>query len=346
MLSTRTRPRIWLPATPSERRRTAPILVLLPILFASQCLLAGISRHSAAAAETATTLRATEPRFEFDTGLPPHLSVPPSFAFRDGLALAADRSPPLVGRGSLVRKWLPPLLLVGALAALEFGVDLPEEPRWTSHNRFDDGIRKALRADTRDGRQAAGRASDAVFLTMGVGLVSDWYWLRKEYPILDSLRIDTSWVLADAITTDLFKLAAARQRPFVRGCLGDPRYDPDCSDTSKQNDSFFSGHASTSATIAGLLCARHLHRPKRSRSDTLVCAVAASGGIATGVLRITADKHYALDVIAGWVSGAVFGYLLPSHFHYTPGREGPLTWKAFSPLVEPQLVGIQYGFQF
>ena len=188
--------------------------------------------------------------------------------------------------------------------------------------------------------------SDAVFLTMGAGLVGDWYWLRNEYPIIDSFRIDTSWVLADAITTDVFKLAAARQRPFVRGCLGDPRYDPDCSDTSKHNDSFFSGHASTSATIAGLLCARHLHRPNRSHSDTLVCAAAASGGIATGILRITADKHYALDVIAGWVSGAVFGYFLPSHFHYTPGREGPVTWKAFSPLVEPQLVGIRYGFQF
>jgi membrane-associated phospholipid phosphatase len=346
MLSTRTQPQTWLPATPSDRRRTASVLVILPILLASQCLLAGIPRRSAAAAEIAITVRAAEPKFEFDTRLPDHLSVPPSFDLRGGLALDVDRPPPRAGRSSLVRKWLPPLLLVGALAAIQIGVDPPEEPRWTTHNRFDDGIRNGLRADTKKARRVASRASDVVFLAMGAGLVSDWYWLRDEYPIIDSLRIDGSWVLADAVTTRGIKLGAARERPFVPHCLGDPRYDPDCSDTTKHNDSFFSGHASTSATIAGLLCARHLHRSKRSRSDTLVCAAAASGGIATGVLRITADKHFALDVIAGWVSGALFGYLLPSHFHYTPGHAGPVTWKAFSPLVEPRLLGIRYGFQF
>lgn len=132
----------------------------------------------------------------------------------------------------------------------------------------------------------------------------------------------------------------------MTGGPDDPLADPDCADTTKHNDSFRSGHASTSSALAGLLCARHLHHPDRRRSDVFVCAGAASASLTTGLLRIAADKHYATDVIAGWLSGVVFGYVLPSHFHHKPGDEGPLTWKAFYPMVESGALGLRYGFRF
>jgi len=334
--------------TPAPGRRPAVrVLILALALVGSECVSVGIVQHSVALAAEPHSLFSLADLGSTDSApLPPHLSLPADFGRPGPLALDAERAPSQGGRGALVLRWLPPVLLVGTLAALQLAVEPPEDPRWSSHNAFDDGIRRGLRADTRSGRKAAGRASDALFVALGAGLVADWYWLRDEYPIVDSLRIDSTWVLADAVTVKSIKLAVARQRPFVPMCLGDPHYDPDCADTSRHNDSFFSGHASTSAAIAGILCARHLHRRDRRRTDAFVCASAASASLATGFLRIAADKHFATDVIAGWLSGALFGYVLPSRFNYTPGQEGALTWKAFSPLVEPGIVGVRYGFQF
>jgi hypothetical protein len=273
-------------------------------LVGSECVSVGIVQHSVALAAEPHSLFSLADLGSTDSApLPPHLSLPADFGRPGPLALDAERAPSQGSRGALVLRWLPPVLLVGTLAALQLAVEPPEDPRWSSHNAFDDGIRRGLRADTRSGRKAAGRASDALFVALGAGLVADWYWLRDEYPIVDSLRIDSTWVLADAVTV-------------------------------------------TSAAIAGILCARHLHRRDRRRTDAFVCASAASASLATGFLRIAADKHFATDVIAGWLSGALFGYVLPSRFNYTPGQEGALTWKAFSPLVEPGVVGVRYGFQF
>ena len=117
------------------------------------------------------------------------------------------------------------------------------------------------------------------------------------------------------------------------------------------NASFFSGHASESATLAGLLCARHLHRRERGRLDLAICGAAVAASAATGVLRISADQHWATDVLVGWISGGIFGYVLPSLIDYrgepdsAAGRTLALL-RHLEPMPRPATWGLRASFRF
>ena len=265
------------------------------------------------------------------------------------LALSLSPSDPgIFDSGGSVRTWAPLVLLFAANAVLQAVVDPPDDPRWSRRNSFDDSIRDAFKAGTRDGRDTANTVGDALFGTLAGALVVDWWWLRDEYPALDSFRRDTSWLLSNNLVTRILKLSAGRERPYGRPCEVDPDYVSGCF-SDRTNASFYSGHASNTATIAGLLCARHLARPRRGIGDYLVCGGAAAGSMATGFMRMTADKHFATDVITGWVSGAVFGYLLPRYFHYGKSASSPpSTLSSFSltPVVSRRYYGFHYSVTF
>ena len=78
----------------------------------------------------------------------------------------------------------------------------------------------------------------------------------------------------------------------------------------------------------------------------LICGGAAAGAITTGILRMTAEKHFMTDVLAGWVVGLVFGYVLPSYFDYGSVEPGPLSLAAITPVVGRDSYGLRYGFRF
>jgi membrane-associated phospholipid phosphatase len=141
------------------------------------------------------------------------------------------------------------------------------------------------------------------------------------------------------------KRAAGRERPYVAPCALDPDYVSECGDGRGGNTSFFSGHAATTASLAGMICARHLHRAGRSAVDWWACGGAVAGSFTAGMLRLAADEHYATDVLAGWVSGAVFGYLLPSRFLFDRDGEPPAA-AAFTPLVGPRRYGLRFDLRF
>jgi membrane-associated phospholipid phosphatase len=242
--------------------------------------------------------------------------------------------------------WLPSIALVAAFAALQFALEPPESSRWTDRNSFDSGIRRALRGESSDTRAAAGVASDALLGGMAAALVADWWWLRAEYGFLRSIQVDSRWVLADNVATEVAKFGAGRQRPYVRPCDRNRRYASQCDGGRDDNASFFSGHASNAATFAGLLCARHLHRRDSDVSDAFVCGGAAAGALATGILRIVSEHHFATDVIAGWAVGAFFGYYLPSRFDYLDEPEGAFALRSFTPVVGGGFLGFQYRFRF
>ena len=98
--------------------------------------------------------------------------------------------------------------------------------------------------------------------------------------------------------------------------------------------------------MAGLICARHLHRPNRSAVDWWACGGALAGAFTTGILRISADQHFATDVLTGWASGALFGYLLPTHFKFRPLDEKRAALQAFTPLVGPRVFGLRVELRF
>jgi membrane-associated phospholipid phosphatase len=226
------------------------------------------------------------------------------------------------------RDWLAFGLLAGVLAGVEFGVDPPREPRWSGRNDFDDAIRSGLRGKSRKTRDDASTASSVLTGAIGAGLAGSWLVdcgresEDERTGLLWSVRNDGSWLLAGLATTSLSKAAAGRQRPYVRPCAADPDYAADCSSGRDDNTSFLSGHTATAATMAGLLCARHLGGLEMTMADVAWCGLPVAGAVATGLLRIASDKHYATDVIGSWVSGALFGYVLPRQFLYDGRRRG------------------------
>lgn len=245
------------------------------------------------------------------------------------------------------RIWLPNLLLAGAVAGVSFGTRPPRDARWADRNSFDEGIRDGLAGASRSTRAAAETATDVLFAALGVGLVADHMWLRHEYPSLRSLGVDSSWLLANQLATDTAKLSAGRRRPYVRPCRANPEYVGDCHGGRSDNASFYSGHASWTATLAGLLCARHLHRTEVSAVDYFVCGGAVGAGVATGLLRITAEQHYASDIFAAWGAGAVFGYILPVWFDYgsRPPHQATVQ-QSVQPLLGTRTIGLTYALRF
>lgn len=270
----------------------------------------------------------------------------PSFASRLRWEIASAAPAPAPPAASGFTGWLPSILLVGAFAATQFALEPPEDSRWTDRNSFDSGIRRSLRGGSRDTRKAAAIASDVFFGGMGAALLADWWWLREEYGFLRSIQVDSRWILADNVATRVAKVSAGRQRPYVQPCNRDPDYVPQCGGGRDGKASFFSGHASNTATLAGLLCARRLHRRDADRWDALVCGGAAAGALTTGVLRIVSEHHFATDVIAGWAVGAFFGYYLPSRFDYPGHPKGALALSSLTPVVGRDFYGLQYGFRF
>jgi membrane-associated phospholipid phosphatase len=195
-------------------------------------------------------------------------------------------------------------------------------------------------------RKRAGFASDGIFGAMAGMLVFDWWWLRGEYGALRSAQVDTRYLFANNVATRIAKLSAARQRPYVEPCGRDDAYVSSCDSGRDKNAGFWSGHASNTATIAGLLCARHLARRERDLFDGFVCGAAAAGALTGGILRIVSEHHFATDVIAGWAAGAIFGYLLPRALDYRGASGGPLALSAFAPVIGREYYGFRFGFRF
>jgi membrane-associated phospholipid phosphatase len=291
-------------------------------------------------------LRATPAWREGPSQLPSLPAPWQSFALTDPWALSANATASVGPPSATLRGWIPSLLLLGVFAGLQLGVDAPNDPRWSSRNSFDDGARDAFKGDSRSTREDADLASDILLAGMGGMLIGDWWWLRGEYGFFRSVQVDTRWWLANAIVTRSLKVSAGRERPYVRPCVKDGDYISSCDDGRDDNSGFFSGHASNSSLIAGTLCARHLNRRSPGVADMLVCGGAAAAAITTGVLRMTAEKHFMTDVLAGWAVGLVFGYFLPSYFDYGDTKPGPLSFAAITPVVGRDYYGVRYGFRF
>ncbi|HYD49750.1 MAG TPA: phosphatase PAP2 family protein [Terriglobales bacterium] len=244
------------------------------------------------------------------------------------------------------RLWLPTLLVGTAYLAVAVASDPPRRARWSDENGFDDAIGDGVAGGSRGTRNAASAASDAVLAVAGAGLAADHLIMRRHYAALASLGIDSTWILANQLATEVAKNSAGRARPYVDPCRDDDEYVDECRSGRRDNASFYSGHASLAATFAGLLCARHMHRPERTWLDAAACGGGVGAGIATGLLRIAAEQHHATDVLAAWGSGALFGYALPLVFDYGRAEPQAQVRHELGPLLATRVVGLQYSLSF
>lgn len=240
---------------------------------------------------------------------------------------------------------------IGGAAVLLLTSPDNRAPRWTGGVLVDDGVRDALRLSSPAARR---RAQD-----VGTKL----YFGALAFPYLvdvagTSLLVHRNPEIAAQLAlmdTEVFALvgvlnfgltnAIARQRPLVRACEGgnDPEF-PRCTESGRDYQSFFGGHAAVAFAGAGLTCAHHQHLPLYGGGapDILICAALVANGAAVAWTRMMADKHYFSDNLVGAALGFGLGYGIPSYLHYR--GKGSLTARLGLPgLPVPVLTREQAG---
>jgi membrane-associated phospholipid phosphatase len=247
---------------------------------------------------------------------------------------------------------------LGAFSAAAIGVStLPNRGTggWGSGILLDDSARSALRSSSDGGRADAASLSDKTvalaalspFLIDAIGF--QWLGAGDHAGALSTAVLSAQAIALNVFLSELTKREIRRKRPIQVACENGSAQDSLCGSTDAYR-SFFSGHTSLAFTGAGLVCLNHkkLNITGGSRStDAWVCGGALALATTTGILRITADRHYASDVLVGAVVGLFSGYIMPILLHEPESTQasGPqVTWS-----IAPQrrdAVALQTSIQF
>lgn len=195
--------------------------------------------------------------------------------------------------------WVGSEMLKGSLA--------PGACRVCGVNGFDAATRDALRWPAAG---AAATSSDVLGFgiapLLAVGALASTSANTAEF--VDDLLIVGEATFGTGVLVQSTKFLVGRERPFVRELRqhGPQAPGPPGSD---DNLSFFSGH--TSVTVALGTSVATLATLRGHRAAPWLWASGIAAGLATGYLRIAADKHYATDVLTGAVVGAAMGITVP-----------------------------------
>ncbi len=219
--------------------------------------------------------------------------------------IAVDRTASLTWTAALGGAWLAGESFKGAFA--------PSACRVCDSNAFDDAVRGTLRWANPD---AAAATSDV----FGYGLVplfglGSLYATRgANEAFLDDLLIVAEATVGAGALVQGTKFLVGRQRPFVHALA--PNEAGPARDVYDDNLSFYSGH--TSVTVALGTSVAMLATLRGHRAAPWLWASGLVAGLATGYLRIAADRHYATDVLTGAAVGAGVGVAVPC-FHAAQG---------------------------
>ena len=217
-------------------------------------------------------------------------------------------------------------------------VPLPNHATWTQPILFDTAARNLFRGHTAAIQQFASTSTDIMYKAGALVpfIVDDYFAAASVHQ-----NADVAWQLA---TIDfqsfgiagLVSLAAehgvGRSRPYTQSCdannqvLDARGHLMQTCGTGNDFRSFYSGHATATATTAGLVCVHHQHLPLFGGgfADLAPCLLMIGVSATTGVLRLVYDEHWASDVMIGWADGVLSGYVLPSLMHFGFGDGRPL----------------------
>lgn len=214
------------------------------------------------------------------------------------------------------------LLLWGA-NALEQQADDPTRCRWCEPEGVDRLARRTLRWRDTD---AAGNASDALFVAVPLGSAAAVAWLaardgggRREI-LEDVLLVAAAVAVADPLTTAV-KHGTARLRPQASDA-GAPRVQGDL-------HAFWSGH--TARVFTAATAAAQVARLRGRPGWKWVAGVGLAAAATTGYLRVAADQHWATDVLAAAAAGATIGWAVPTFALRAPGSAGRRTPISLAP---------------
>jgi membrane-associated phospholipid phosphatase len=235
-------------------------------------------------------------------------------------------------------------------------------PYWHGGILFDDWARGVFRGRTLSTQSTASTISDVLYQggTLAPFIVDILFVALDVHESADvalqMLLINMQSLSLAGLMSLTAEHAAGRARPYTENCVDGTVKDQagvqllKCG-TSNDNRSFFSGHVTSVATMAGLTCVHHQHIPLYGGgvADLAPCLVMWGMAGATGVLRLVYDEHWATDVVVGWAVGAAAGYVLPSIMHYGWGdgraageiRAGGITMV---PTAQPYPGGMGLGF--
>lgn len=226
-----------------------------------------------------------------------------------------------------------------AVTLLSFAIPLPETCHWCETNGFDDAVRDALRAS--NPRTAA--TVSHLFAFGATPLIAAGGALLPAIEDRQLQRAGTDvWITANAVLftagfNEFFKRVVGRQRPaFHYGVQGETEY----SDRPGQaNLSFFS--FDTSGAFAVAACSTTLAYLHDYEIAPWILGGGAAFATTAGVLRISADMHWATDVIVGAVAGTAVGVSIPLALHR---RRATMNTAAFQMIVLPRSVTISGTF--
>lgn len=201
---------------------------------------------------------------------------------------------------------------LGGVAALNRTAN--PKRRWSRGNGLDRELRSGFRLGSVSAREDADLASD-VFLGVSVLLpvITIGAQFNRTHDCVETWSMVGEAIESFGLTlfiTEAVKIAAGRNRPYVRTCDGSPPSDSDCNDDDRHL-SFFSGHSSLAAAGAGLTCSYAFKREAWGTSRTAKvapCALGAAAALTTGALRMASDRHWGTDVLLGFTVGALVGY--------------------------------------
>jgi membrane-associated phospholipid phosphatase len=235
-----------------------------------------------------------------------------------------------------------------SLFALEAFVPRRDSAGWEGPILWDTALRDLVRQDVKSNRNTAATISDVMMTGSLVhnllfdNLLIAWA-VHGEPDVAWQMTVSGAEAYAIAFAlTSWTKAAVGRQRPFQDRCEQDPGYSSSC-DTPTAYRSFFSGHASTTGVGAGLLCAHHLNMPLYDGKvmDVGTCGLGIALTVATGMLRIASDKHWATDVAVGNLVGFASGYFVPTLLYYTDAEPSEAGDAAVVPAVSPDELGVR-----
>lgn len=234
--------------------------------------------------------------------------------------------------------------------AVYFLLPDPTKPRWEGGILLDDAARDFMVAGSYLGRRRSALASDLLYVPYASMLVSDALiaggstrggWdVAWQMTMMDAEALSIGMLVATSLEKSL-----ARARPAYEPCQRDPGYAHNCD--SHLVESFPSGHTTNAATVAGLVCAHHLHMNlyDGGLADALTCAAMIGSAGATAALRMGADRHYLSDVVAGYAIGFLAGWGIPTWLHYRPSASVKLERPGIRVGVLPWASADAYGLQ-
>jgi membrane-associated phospholipid phosphatase len=222
---------------------------------------------------------------------------------------------------------------------------------WISPLPFDEAIRSVLRGRTASERSTAANTSAIVFGVVFAFPFSDVPYAWKRFG--DQAAWDVFWM--DATTASLatsfdldFRDVVGRARPPVSECLMAGGSRASCLGTSDESTrSFPGGHVMIVTSAATLACTQHLAlRLYGPAWDAMACATAITVSAGEGVLRIVADKHWASDIAAGEMLGALFGWGIPAltHLRIRLDHQSVRLLPQVTPLPGGGELGVAAGF--